>query len=339
MSKEVDYDSIRAQLKCKNPLFLLHDDPDGLSSFLLLSRYAGKGHAALVRTNPIVDSKFLRKVEEYCPDKVFILDIAVVEQDFVDSAGVPVIWVDHHEPINLKGVVVFNPRIYDPHIYIPATYLCYRAVMQDLWIAMVGCIGDWFFPDFSKEFSAQYPDLMDKSISNADDAMFRSKVGTLVRVFSFVLKGKLSDAVKSAKVLMKVKSPYDILMQRTPEGRFLYRRYDYFNSQYQKLLSAAVLRMGENGLCVFTYSAQTSFSSDLANELLYMHPDSFVIVGREKDDEVKMSLRSRKTAVLPKLKKALEGVEGYGGGHEYACGACVKKKDFDRFVEKLRKLL
>jgi hypothetical protein len=28
----------------------------------------------------------------------------------------------------------------------------------------------------------------------------------------------------------------------------------------------------------------------------------------------------------------MEEVDGYGGGHEMACGACVKKPDFDKFL-------
>ncbi len=338
MLKKADYDAIREHAKCKNPLFLMHDDPDGLASFLLLYKYIRKGHGFLVKTNPVVDLKYVRKIEEYGPDKVFILDVAIVRQDFVDAVNVPVVWIDHHDPIKLKNVFSYNPRIYEPDTYVPATYLCHKVVesKEDLWIAMVGCIGDWYFPDFAQEFSKKYPDLLDPSVSNADDAMFKTKVGTLVRVFSFVIKGKSADALKCVKVLTRINSPYDILLQKTPEGKFLYQRFEKYNSKYQKLLEEAVSRMESDNLCVFTYSAHTSFSSDLANELLYLHPLSFVIVGREKDDEVRMSVRSKKIPVLPRLKKALEGIDGYGGGHEYACGACVKKKDFQKFVENIK---
>ncbi len=337
MLTEKEYESIRSELVCNNPLILMHDDPDGLASFLLLYGYMGKGKGVLVKTNPLVDSRYLRKVEEYGSDKVFIVDVAVVEQDFVDMVGVPVVWIDHHEPIYLKNVSYFNPRNHKRDAYFPATYICYKAVNKGLWIAMVGCIGDWFLPEFAHEFSEQYPDLLEKSVSNPDDAMFKSKLGILVRVFSFILKGKAEDAAKSVKVLMKVASPYDILEQKTPEGRFLWRRFEKFNTLYQKLLSEAISRMSKDVFCIFSYKAQTSFSSDLANELLYRFPDKFIIVAREKDDELKMSLRSRTIPVLPRLKKALEGVEGIGGGHEYACGANVKKKDFAKFAEALRK--
>ena len=58
-------------------------------------------------------------------------------------------------------------------------------------------------------------------------------------------------------------------------------------------------------------------------------------------DEVKGSLRNKDTGKdLPShLKKALEGLHGYGGGHPHACGFCVKKDDFPVFVERLKKSL
>ena len=54
---------------------------------------------------------------------------------------------------------------------------------------------------------------------------------------------------------------------------------------------------------------------------------------------MKISIRSKSVIIPPILEKALEGVEGFGGGHEYACGANVKKKDFDRFIESFKKQL
>ena len=37
-----------------------------------------------------------------------------------------------------------------------------------------------------------------------------------------------------------------------------------------------------------------------------------------------------------KIKNALVGLEGYGGGHDYACGTCVKDKDFNVFLERFK---
>jgi len=41
--------------------------------------------------------------------------------------------------------------------------------------------------------------------------------------------------------------------------------------------------------------------------------------------------------IKPILEKALRNVEGYGGGHDYACGANVAKKDFLDFLDVIKK--
>jgi nanoRNase/pAp phosphatase (c-di-AMP/oligoRNAs hydrolase) len=80
-----------------------------------------------------------------------------------------------------------------------------------------------------------------------------------------------------------------------------------------------------------------SFTSDLSNELLYRFPNKIIIIGREKDSEIKFSIRSSNVLLPPIIEKALQGMEGYGGGHEYACGAVIKKKDLEDFMERFRK--
>jgi len=80
-----------------------------------------------------------------------------------------------------------------------------------------------------------------------------------------------------------------------------------------------------------------SFTGELSNELLYRYPKKVILVAREKSGEMKCSLRTSPGLNLQKaIEKALNGVNGYGGGHEYACGSCVKFEDFDRFVEQLK---
>ena len=39
---------------------------------------------------------------------------------------------------------------------------------------------------------------------------------------------------------------------------------------------------------------------------------------------------------VKELKKALEGLDGDGGGHDNACGAHVAVKDFDVFLERFK---
>ena len=96
---------IRDELRhCKKPIFFFHDDPDGLCSFLLFYRFLGEGKGVVIKTKPNIGEMFVRKVDEYGADKVFVLDIAMVEQGFIDRVRVPVIWVDHHGPYERERV-------------------------------------------------------------------------------------------------------------------------------------------------------------------------------------------------------------------------------------------
>lgn len=333
-----DFDEICRELdECKRPLFFFHDDPDGLASFLLLYRYCKKGFGLIVKSDPKLGSKFLRKVEEYLPDKIFVLDVAILEQDFVDKANAPVVWIDHHQPLDIKNIKYFNPRLNNIRDNQPVSYICYNVTKRDLWIAMTGCIGDWFLPDFSKEFSESCPDLL-PHITTADDAMFNSRLGELVSVFSFILKGRTEEIKQCIKILTRINDPYEILEQKTPQARFIYRKYSKVNERYQHLLERALKQESKDKVFLFIYKHdQVSLTKDLANELLFRNSDKVVVVGREKSDEVKLSLRARNIELPPLIENALKGLDGYGGGHEYACGANVKKKDFGKFMSCLRK--
>ncbi len=332
---------IREELdSCKKPLFFFHDDADGLSSFLLLYRYIKEGKGIIIKSTPKVDEKFIRKVEEYGPDKIFIVDIAMVDQEFIDNVKTKIIWIDHHNPLKRRDVLYFNPRVKDEKANIPVSYLCYEVVKQDMWISMMGCIGDWYWPDFNKEFKEKYPDLLPKKVKDPETALFETKLGKLIEIVSFCLKGTTRQALQCAKIFTRIKTPYEVLDQETPAGKFLYKRYLKYHKEYKKLLDRALKEKSKNKIKLFKYSeANISFTKDIANELLHRFPDKIIIIAREKSGDMKMSLRSKKKILPPILEKALKDVEGYGGGHEHACGANVKKRDFEEFINNLEKEL
>lgn len=342
MLKEEKIQQIREELdNCKNPLFFFDDDPDGLSSFLLLYRYKKEGHGVVIKSVPKLTDMFLAKVHEYDPDKIFILDIAMVDQDFIDKAKRPIVWVDHHEPQKRHGVKYFNPRMDDKHDNTPTSNICYNVVKQDIWIAMAGNIGDWHTPEFRGEFCDKYPDLLDSKVKSPEEALFNSSIGKLVRVFSFILKGRTSDVNKCFRVMTRIDTPYEILNQTTPQGKFIYKTYESVNREYEKLLQDVLKHVTKDKLLLYTYKiAAISFTSDISNELLYRYPKKFIIIAREKSGEMRMSIRNKgKKEIPPMLAKALQGLEGYGGGHEHACGANVKVEQFDTFIERFRSLI
>ncbi len=340
---KIQIQQIRDHLdNCKRPLFLFDDDQDGLCSFLQLYRYKGEGKGIIVKTTPKVGTVFLSKIEEYQPDKVFILDLADVEQEFLDEIKVPVIWIDHHGPFERNNVKYFNPRIANREDNHPTSYMCHQVVERDLWIATLGCIADWFIPTFLKDFRLEYPELIEKDYKNPGDILYNSRLGHLIRIFSFVLKGKTEDVNKCIKVLTRIEGPHEILNMESAQGKFIYKRYEQANKLYEPLIKE-VLKYAEKSndkLVTYKYKDdKTSFTSDLSNEAIYRHPDKIILVAREKNDEMKCSLRSSKTILPILIEKSLAGLDGYGGGHENACGLNIKTRNFDEFVERLKGMI
>jgi oligoribonuclease NrnB/cAMP/cGMP phosphodiesterase (DHH superfamily) len=324
----------------KRPLIYFDDDPDGLCSFLLLYRFIGEGKGVMVKTTSRLSKKWANKVEEYNPDVLFVLDVPVVEQEFIDSVKVPIYWVDHHMPVDRIKIHYMNPRLHDKEAYVPTTRMAYELVQQDIWIGAVGCVADWHVPDFLDKLSKEHPGLIPDGVSEPEVAMYKTTAGKLARMFGFLLKGKSSDAMKCVKILSRIESPEELLEGTSSAGKYLLKRFEKINGQYAGLLERALKSKSGKKVLLFKYEAdEWSYTSELSNELAQHNQDKVVLVCREKDGLFKCSLRSRGPRVLEPLQKALVGVEGRGGGHEQACGLVVASEDFDRFLEQLEKEL
>jgi len=324
--------------KAERPIYFFDDDPDGLCSFLLFYRRNMAGKGVIVKSSPEVGENYAAKVNEYDADYVFILDKPLLSPDFVENCDRPIIWLDHHSPAGLPGTHYYNPRIANREDGRPTSYWAYRVVEEDLWIAMVGMIGDWFIdPELAARFSEQYPDLLPRNMLNPAEVLFNTKLGELSRVFSFVLKGRNSEVMKSIKILTRVKSPNEILMQETPAGRFIYKKYLSVKEEYDALMNDILKKHSNDNPILYIYpSSKMSFTGELSNEILYRFPDRMNIICREKGGYLKCSLRSQKGNLPESIKKALSGLDGYGGGHDNACGLSIREKDFKTFLKRLK---
>ncbi|MFP4656921.1 MAG: DHH family phosphoesterase [Candidatus Woesearchaeota archaeon] len=343
MISDEKIDELRKELdECSKPLIFFDDDCDGLASFVLLYRYKREGKGVPIKAAPTLNENFLKYVETYGPDKIFVLDNSRISEDFVAKAKTKIICLDHHPYERLDGVKYYNPKDFNEAITWPTSYWAYKIASkennEDIWIGMLGCIGDWFMPDFKDEFCELYPDLMDKSIEKPDDALFHSEIGRLAQAFYFVLKGSTKIVLSCMKILTRIDSPYEILEQKTPQGKYIYKHYDKVLKHYNKLLSMAKKSVTEDRIIVFTYDHDnTSMTAEVSNELIHTYPEKIVVVGRRKNSEYRCSIRSAgETLVAPALEKILESIDGYGGGHDHACGAAIKEEDFGRFIEMLR---
>ncbi|MBT4539059.1 DHH family phosphoesterase [Candidatus Woesearchaeota archaeon] len=337
--KEVNF--LREELEtAKNPLYFYDTDPDGLCSFLLLYRVFKEGKGILIKGAPTLDDRFLRKVEEYQPDKIVVLDKHMIEQSFVNKAKRPVFWIDHHDLVDLENVHYFNPKKRDPDIYMPTSRMAYQISNdpEDLWMATVGCLADYHMPNFIDAFIEQYPHLL-KEKTDLPTALYKRPIGVLVRVFYFLLKGPTNEVRKSINILTRIKDPDEIMKQTTPQGKFLWKRFQQINEKYKEIYKDATKKVTSSKLLLYKYDTQRwSFTVDLANELACRYPKKVIIIARRKEDEMRCSLRAKFT-INKALARALEGIEGRGGGHPEACGAGIKIKDWDRFLENFKREL
>jgi single-stranded DNA-specific DHH superfamily exonuclease len=332
--------------KSEKPLFFFDDDPDGLSSFLLLYRWIKKGTGVLVKSTPKLDEKFLPKVEECRPDVVVILDKPMVEQSFIDAiqriCAPKIVWIDHHPLQKNTNIYYYNPRQNDETDNRPTNYWCWQVVKEyspeDMWIAMTGCIGDWHLPDFTEQFCEKYSAFMKDQNITVEQALYETKIGKIARIFSFILKGPTKKAMNCVKILTRINKPEDILEQKTQQGKYIWKWFSEVNAEYQNLKKN--VEKPEDNLLLFTYTEdKMSFTADLSNELLYMYPNKTILICRQKGAEMKCSIRDT-TRILPSIiNESLEGLTGYGGGHDHACGICVNINDFSTFLERMKKKL
>ena len=226
MIPETELQDIRDMLqKAQDPLFLFDDDQDGLCSFLVLWRFfkKGKGFPIQGQLNDIV----IQKIQQERADLIIILDKAVLEEHFVQAMSIPIIHIDHHEPLLIKAshYHYYNPRKERDTDNRPTSYWAYQVTKKDLWIAMIGIIGDWYIPgDLIKEFQKEYPDLIPVA-KHPGEIFFETEFGKLIRSFIFSLKGKSSERSQYIKILTRIESPYEILKQETARGKFIWKHY------------------------------------------------------------------------------------------------------------------
>ena len=323
--------------KAEKPLIFFDDDQDGLCSYLILKKSMPNAKGVIIKGSPMLDLKYLKKIDEVKPDMIFVLDKPLIDQELLDKINALVIWIDHHKPVKRYKVMYYNPRIENDSDNRPTTYWCYRIAKTNLLAAVIGSIADHHTPEYLEEFNKKFGGLM-KDEKEPAEILYKTKLGELIRIYDFVLKGQTTDVKKSIKMLEKIETPFEVFKQETKAGAYIYKRYERVKKNYSELLKKALENISEERFFVFLYpSTKESFTGELAGELIYRFPEKIIIIGRKKDGDVRMSLRSKNIEIPPILEKTLVGIRGYGGGHKFACGANVAEEDFDRFVENIKK--
>jgi len=268
MLTQKEIQEIREHLEnAKNPVFFFDNDPDGLSSFLILQRAIGKGRGVAIKSFPGLDKNYYKRVEEFNADYIFVLDKPLIDQEFIDIAeknNVPVVHIDHHN-VNKSGAKYYYNTFYSSGNNESVAYLCYQVTRrkQDMWLALIGCITDSYLPDFTEEYRKENSELLDFNYKTAPDILYNTRFGRAAMIISFAMKDKTSNVVSLMRFLMKANGASDILEENAKTKTFL-DRFNYMNEKYQKLIKKAEESV-RGDILFFTYSGDLSISQYTAN--------------------------------------------------------------------------
>lgn len=325
----------------QNPLFFFDNDADGLCAFLILQRAIGRGRGVAIKSFPDLKEQYLKKVEELNPDAIFILDKPELSKEFaegVEERGIPIIWIDHHETKTPKKTIEKTSYFNSLPSAEPTAYITQKIFnrQEDQWLAIIGCIGDVYMPNFAEKFSEQNPELFNSQLS-AFDALHSSEIGKMVRMLNFGLMDSTTNVVKLIKYLFKAKNAYDLLEENQYTKQF-HKRYSELNEFYNKQVNKAEANFDpKSPILFFSYSGDTSMSSEIANKLCYTHKDKLIVVAFKRPEKINISIRGENALKI--TKEAIKDIEGAtGGGHENATGAMVPVDDFEKFKEKIKQL-
>jgi len=327
--------------KSKKPLVVFDDDPDGLTSYLLLKKKYNKCERLCLKASPtVMNSVICATVNKKKPDLVVFLDVPVLDQELIHEINRPIIWIDHHPPIKIENVNYYNPMNGKKPDNKPTSHCVYQVVRENEWLALVGIIADWQIPDKKLLEKFQFKELLgDIKGKTPPELIFDTEYGKLVKIWFFCMKGENETMNDCLDALEKIDSPLEILEQKTERGRLVYNYFQKLNKEYEALLNDALEQKEENIFVYVCKMGKNSYRALLSNELLYKTKCKVLIIANEKNGEVRMSFRSREDSapILPILKKAVEKFNGYGGGHAHACGGAVSTDNFPEFIEYIKK--
>lgn len=307
-----------------------HTDADGVCSAALMSKFL-KDKIKLASPNDsygIQISEDLTNSLNEIKCNIFV-DLAVNQWDYSKLKS-NVLIIDHHTTkVDLneeKNFIHINPRIKNPDVYLPASYLVYKLLTEMdkkmekyAWIAAIGIIGDK--GDHSKiKFKEKYDDL--KFLADVIEA----NKGVYGR------KG----IIRAYEIFLDAEKPQDVLDSK------LIRTYHKF----QKALDDTILdfkyhseHFERKNAYLYKVYNKYKITSTVSTVLSEREPDAaFFIYKRDKVLSMSARCQTARINVAELLEKLSKGL-GSGGGHPPAAAANIPIENADKFLERLRNYL
>ena len=347
------------KIKSKDKVVIVHDDDcDGICSgaiTALLVKKLFNGISKLLSTewNVSLTEKVVGQILKEKATHLIFVDTPELPKVFINrlKKHMKILIIDHHIPERQDGVVYCNPRIYEPKIYLPVSYITYKIFEKmieskdTMWISAVGVLGDHgaeSCDDLFKELKVLNPEIIGE-VELKDDTLYdNSTVGLLTKIIDSgrVVAGKKGSEFV-CNTLVKVKDYSEILDSRTKEARILLKWYDVSRKEFEKLkvdFKKNNRLLGRNVL-FYDFDSKLRLKSTLATAVGNSYHNKIIVIGQEVGKYFDISLRKGKNVKvdLAKLvKEARKNIpDSVGGGHPEASGARVLVKYKEKFLENL----
>ncbi|MCS7105779.1 MAG: DHHA1 domain-containing protein [Candidatus Aenigmarchaeota archaeon] len=318
-------------------LLVYHKDLDGLASGVIFSRIMKK-------LNLRVSKKFASSNEEIekirkCAkkfDKIIVLDVDIsyMKKELVKMKK-DILIVDHHPPkinLNTKRIVYINPRLKNPKIYQPTSYITYKffsricRLKNEKWLAVLGTISDFGFADCKdllKELRIKKKEDILKTRSWKE---VEKIIGTISEIgfrktFELMEKANTLKEFKKNKIVKKALKNY---FKKIKECEEIFWKNLKEYKEANLLISEIKTKHRE-----ITSLISTKMSGKFSEKVLVVlrKVGKKYAVHARYNGSVEINLGK----IMEKCAKGLNG----GGGHPNAAGASIKEKNKKIFEKRL----
>jgi len=277
-----------------------------------------------------------------------------------------------YELIKKYDVMHLNPLNYDENDNRPSSYLAYLVsnLKKNLPLACLGSVSDFFVLDIlidlyesdEKSFNLLFKidderrlelfDFLKKYKFN--DESQREKREFWIKYLTyecnfidfknlfdlmFKLGSKDGDEVISNSIkLLQTMSLLDMRANISAGKGLLFEDFVLMKKKYKKILKKTLEKQKDEEFVLFEYKGKSSFTRQIAEELSYRFY-KFKVIGvifkTLGKDYYTGSFRGNNFDVNTLVSNSVKGLDGNGGGHKFAAGCRVHKKDYPIFKERI----
>jgi single-stranded DNA-specific DHH superfamily exonuclease len=300
------------------------------------------------KNNFSLSEDFLDLLEKENPKYIIIPDVPEIKRSlFEKMRKYKVLIVDHHIPVDYYNEVFYsNPKIFDPEIYIPASYLAYKiskkflddvSIDPIIWIASIGVLSDKGVKncvDLFDDLKVRHPELLNDRLDERYlfEKTLLGKLTKLVGSSEIILSRRGADY--SVKLLSKASSYKEVMKNEKliQLDNIVREEFERLERDFEKN------KRIQNDFIFFEVRSKYNIRSNFATYMSSLIKDKVLVVYQKINGYYDISFRGSKEGVhlgylARKLAKYFE--DASGGGHRQAAGARVKGEYLDDYLKKL----